>query len=184
MIATSAHHGRAQQQSRTHPRARISPLDAIIADLLCISRNTCIAQPPSSVAHGALRRRVWRAVDQLIGEEILQMARHSFMWFAVLGVFTFATAGQAAADDASYAMTIGGSSFQPGSLSVKAGTKIKLVVTNASSKTVEFESSDLNREKVIAAGSSTVVYIGPLEPGSYGVFDDFNPSVKGQIVAK
>ena len=90
----------------------------------------------------------------------------------------------AAAQDASYTMTIGAKSFQPGSLTVKSGVKIKLVVSNASSKTAEFESSDLNREKVIAAGSSAVVYIGPLAPGSYGVFDDFNPSVKGQIVAK
>ena len=94
------------------------------------------------------------------------------------------SATPAAAQDASYAMTIGAKSFQPGSLTVKSGVKIKLVVSNASSKTAEFESSDLNREKVIAAGSSTVVYIGPLAPGSYGVFDDFNPSVKGQIIAK
>ncbi len=90
----------------------------------------------------------------------------------------------AVAQEASYSMTMGAKSFSPGTLTVKSGVKIKLVVSNASSKTAEFESSDLNREKVIAAGSSAVVYIGPLAPGSYGVFDDFNPAVKGQIVAK
>ena len=34
------------------------------------------------------------------------------------------------------------------------------------------------------AGQAVVVFIGPLRPGSYEFFDDFNPSARGHIVAR
>jgi Cupredoxin-like domain len=42
----------------------------------------------------------------------------------------------------------------------------------------------LNREKVVPAGQSTVIYVGPLAPGTYAFFDDFHPSARGRLVAK
>jgi len=48
----------------------------------------------------------------------------------------------------------------------------------------EFESSELNREKVEPAGQSAVIYVGPLSPGTYPFFDDFHQSTRGRIVAK
>lgn len=88
------------------------------------------------------------------------------------------------AEEASYSLTIRDGSFEPSTLTVKAGTKFKLTVTNATGKPAEFESAELNREKVIPAGSSGSLYIGPLEPGTYPFFDDFNQSNRGRIVAK
>ena len=88
------------------------------------------------------------------------------------------------AQDASASVTMTKGGFQPSTVSVKAGVKIKLTVHNAQSDAAEFESADLNREKVIPAGSTATVYVGPLEPGSYGFFDDFHPSSTGRIVAK
>ena len=102
----------------------------------------------------------------------------------VLTALTSVTMPPASAQEASYAITIRDGRFEPSTLNVKAGVKFKLTVTNATAKSAEFESAELNREKVIPAGTSGSLYIGPLEPGTYPFFDDFNQSNRGQIVAK
>ena len=100
---------------------------------------------------------------------------------AAISISMFATA---IAQEASHSITIRDGKFEPSTLNVAAGIKIKLTITNATKKSAEFESAQLNREKVIAAGSSGTIYIGPLAPGTYPFFDDFNKSTTGQIVAK
>lgn len=107
----------------------------------------------------------------------------------VLGAAAFTLAiGLAAqpvvAQEPTFNLTIKDSRFEPSTLNVPSGVKFKLQVHNARSKPAEFESSELNREKVVPPGSSVVIYIGPLTPGSYGFFDDFNPSTRGHLVAK
>ena len=75
--------------------------------------------------------------------------------------------------------------FFPEKLEVPAGKKFKLVVKNEGPGPEEFESHELNREKVIPEGKSVDVILGPLKPGAYGFFGDFHPNTaKGQIVAK
>jgi hypothetical protein len=88
------------------------------------------------------------------------------------------------AQEPTYSLTIHDTRFEPSTLNVKAGVKFKLVVRNARKVASEFESAELNREKVIPAGQSGVIYIGPLAPGTYPVFDDFHQSTRGQIIAK
>lgn len=94
------------------------------------------------------------------------------------------TIASASAQDATASLTIRNDRFEPSTLTVKAGVKVKISVTNAGTKPAEFESSQLNREKVIAPGSTVSIYVGPLEPGTYPFFDDFNQTNRGQIVAK
>jgi plastocyanin len=110
--------------------------------------------------------------------------RRRFATGLALAALAFATMAPASAQEASYAITIRDGRFDPSTLNVKAGVKFKLTVTNATAKSAEFESAELNREKVIPAGTSGSLYIGPLEPGTYPFFDDFNQSNRGQIVAK
>jgi cupredoxin-like protein len=75
--------------------------------------------------------------------------------------------------------------FTPETIEVPAGTKFKLVVTNEGAGPEEFESRELNREKVIPAGKKADILIGPLKPGTYGFFGEFHPkTANGQIVAK
>ena len=57
-------------------------------------------------------------------------------------------------------------------------------VINADPTPAEFESFELRREKVVAPGQEVTLYIGPLKPGSYEFFDDFNPSARGHVVAR
>jgi hypothetical protein len=75
-------------------------------------------------------------------------------------------------------------SFDPPALEVPAHTKIHLNVKNDESVQTEFESYPLNQEQKIESGGSTDMYIGPLDPGEYPIFDDNNPDAKGNIIAK
>lgn len=90
----------------------------------------------------------------------------------------------AAAQEPSYSLTIHETRFEPSTLNVKAGVKFKLVVKNARKSAAEFESHELNREKVLPAGQTGVIYVGPLAPGTYAFFDDFHQSTRGRMIAK
>jgi Cupredoxin-like domain len=75
--------------------------------------------------------------------------------------------------------------FTPAELVVPVGQKIRLVVENRDASAEEFESYVLNREKVIAGKSRATVWIGPLAPGRYAFFGDFNQkTAQGVIVAR
>ncbi len=75
--------------------------------------------------------------------------------------------------------------FSPAELRVPASTKIKLLVHNRDSTPEEFESYELNREKVILGGRTAIIFIGPLPPGEYPFFGEFNPkSAQGRIIAE
>ncbi len=75
--------------------------------------------------------------------------------------------------------------FVPAELVVPANTKIKLIVINADPTPEEFESYELNREKIIVGNSRAAVFIGPLAPGEYPFFGEFNMSTaQGKIIAK
>jgi len=95
-----------------------------------------------------------------------------------------APATRLAAQDASYSLTIHDDRFEPSTLNVKAGVKFQLRVKNARKVAAEFESAELNREKVVPPGQSTVIYVGPLAPGTYPFIDDFHQSTRGHLVAK
>jgi plastocyanin len=97
---------------------------------------------------------------------------------------SFAAVLPAAAQDGP-TLSIKGKSFEPNELSVPAGQKITLTVKNLNPTPSEFESTDLNREKVVTGGSAITVFIGPLRPGSYEFFDDFSAETPhGHIIAK
>ena len=84
-----------------------------------------------------------------------------------------------------YVITLKNNQFSPKELTLPAGQKIKIIVKNLDPTPAEFESSDLNREKIVGANSEIIVFIGPLDAGKYGYFDDFHrESTKGIIIAK
>ena len=75
--------------------------------------------------------------------------------------------------------------FTPTTIEAPAGQKFKLVVKNEDLTPEEFESHDLKREKVIPGGGEIIVLLGPLKPGTYGFFGDFNPkTAQGQLIVK
>lgn len=89
------------------------------------------------------------------------------------------------AADPDFILTIKDHHFQPAELTVPAGKKIKLLVQNQDATPEEFESHELNREKVISGNGSAIIYIGPLTPGRYPYFGEFHQeTAQGVIVAK
>ena len=75
--------------------------------------------------------------------------------------------------------------FTPAELQVPAGQKIKLVIENQDASAEEFESHSLNREKVIPGNSKGVVFLAPLDPGTYKFVGEFHEdTAKGKIIAK
>ena len=113
------------------------------------------------------------------------MRAHQLSLFAAAAaMFIFPVSQPVSAQEISYALTIKDKTFEPSILQVKAGVKFQLKVTNGSAKQAEFESYELGREKVIAPGATVTIYLGPLEPGAYPFFDDFNQSNIGKIIAK
>ena len=89
------------------------------------------------------------------------------------------------AEEGTYTLTIKDHRFAPTELEIPADKKITLIVKNLDSTPEEFESLELHREKVVTGGQEITVYIGPLRPGRYEFFGDFNPqTARGHIVAK
>jgi plastocyanin len=102
----------------------------------------------------------------------------------ILWLFLGAAACAHAADP-EVTLTIRNHRFEPAELRVPAGRKIKIVIDNQDATAEEFESHELNREKVIPAKSKVPVYVGPLAPGRYPFVGEFNSkTAKGAVVAE
>jgi hypothetical protein len=111
--------------------------------------------------------------------------RHGMMAAATLTALAWGGALPAQGQEATYTLTIRDHRFAPSELEIPAGQKIALTVKNQDATPEEFESIELHREKVVAGGQEIIVYIGPLRPGRYEFFGDFNPqTARGTIVAK
>lgn len=75
--------------------------------------------------------------------------------------------------------------FSPAEIRVPAGQKVKLTIDNQDPTSEEFESHELNREKVIPGNRKGVVFIGPLKPGKYPFFGEFNSkTAQGVVIAE
>jgi plastocyanin len=89
------------------------------------------------------------------------------------------------ADDAEARLTIRDHRFEPAELAVPAGKKVKLTIENEDATAEEFESYELNREKVVPPKGRVTLYVGPLEPGRYPFFGDFHKdTAKGVLIAQ
>lgn len=75
--------------------------------------------------------------------------------------------------------------FYPSEIEIPAHKKVKLIIYNRDDTPEEFDSFDLNREKVIFPHKKGVIFVGPLSPGRYEFFGEFNPnSAKGVVIVK
>ncbi len=75
--------------------------------------------------------------------------------------------------------------FIPSEITIPANTKVKLRIHNRDATPEEFESWELNREKVIMGNSTAIIFIGPLLPGAYPFFGEFNPkTAQGKVIVE
>jgi len=104
---------------------------------------------------------------------------------ALLLLLLCVATGPAAAETPEFVIEIRNHLFHPDVLRIPANTKVKLVIVNQDETPEEFESYELNREKVVPAGRRAVVFIGPLAPGEYPFFGEFNPQTAlGTVIAE
>jgi plastocyanin len=93
-------------------------------------------------------------------------------------------AGSLHAQDADVRLVIRDHKFEPAEITVPAGKKLKLVIDNQDATAEEFESYELNREKVVPPKGQVTLFIGPLKPGRYPFFGDFHKeTAKGVLIA-
>ena len=110
------------------------------------------------------------------------MKKLSAILVLVCGLFSF---NAFCAEMKEYKIVIKNHKFSPQNLDIPVGVKVKLIVENKDKTIEEFDSHDLNREKIIGGGKSATVYIGPLEAGVYKYDGEFNAeTAKGTITAK
>lgn len=96
-----------------------------------------------------------------------------------------ASFGALATDLHEATLVIQGHRFVPAEMKVPAGRKIKLTVVNNDASPEEFESYELNREKVVAGNGRIIVFVGPLRPGRYPYFGEFHmDTAKGALIAE
>ena len=101
----------------------------------------------------------------------------------ITGVVFFPAAGWA--DNNIFVITIKDHQFSPAELTVPAHQKIKLIIENQDITPEEFESYDLNREKVVSGKAKITLYIGPLKPGTYKYFGEFHQkTAQGVIIVQ
>ena len=106
----------------------------------------------------------------------------AWLFIAVFSVYCVPVPARA---DAEAEIMIKGHRFIPNSIEAPQGSKIRLKVTNGDDTMEEFESFELNREKLIAPGGSVVIFIPKLAPGTYEFFGEFHPdTARGHIVVR
>ena len=75
--------------------------------------------------------------------------------------------------------------FQPAEFTVPANVKIKLIVDNQDATPEEFESHELEVEKIIPGKNQAKVIIGPLAAGTYPFFGEFHEATaQGKLHAQ
>ena len=81
-------------------------------------------------------------------------------------------------------LTYSNGQFQPSEVRAPADKPIAFRVKNMDAKAMEFESTSLRVEKVVAAGTEGVINVRALKPGRYEFYDDFNDKARGALTVQ
>jgi heme/copper-type cytochrome/quinol oxidase subunit 2 len=112
-------------------------------------------------------------------------SRFGGLFGALLAVGAAAFSTHSLAADTEFALAIKNHRFEPTELKVPANQRVRLVVHNQDTTPEEFESHSLNREKIVPPGAKVVIFIGPLKPGRYDFYGEYNEATaKGAVVAE
>jgi len=112
----------------------------------------------------------------------MRTTRQTVRRLATTALAGLVLAGPAAAKAPVVEIEIRNHLFFPAEVTIPANTKVKLLVKNLDPTPEEFESYELNREKVISGNSQAVIFIGPLAPGEYPFFGEFYPKTAQGVV--
>lgn len=92
---------------------------------------------------------------------------------------------RAAEEDPVFKIEFADGAISPRRLEVPANTRFKIELYNKGKTPIEFESTQLKKEKVVAPDSMSFIVFRRLDPGEYEFFDDFHlDSPPAVLVAK
>jgi hypothetical protein len=81
-------------------------------------------------------------------------------------------------------LTYSNGQVQPAQVSAPADKPILFRLKNLDAKAMEFESTSLRVEKVVAAGTEGLINVRALKPGRYEFYDDFNAKARGVLTVQ
>jgi len=84
-----------------------------------------------------------------------------------------------------FTLTLQDHRFTPAEITIPADTTVKLTVVNKDVTAEEFESHDMQREKIVAGLATISVFVGPLKAGKYVYFGDFHrATAEGVLIVR
>lgn len=105
------------------------------------------------------------------------------MMLRIFVIVSLVISNLAIAASAQYAIQLKDHLFYPSKIKIPAGQKVKLVIHNLDETPEEFDSFSLNREKVLFPKQKSFIFIGPLKPGEYDFFGEYNPNTaQGKVI--
>jgi Cupredoxin-like domain len=114
---------------------------------------------------------------------VVAIMRRKLAWVAVCAALLPLSPSQAQ-QATEIRVTYSNGQFQPSQVSAPADKPILFRVKNLDAKAMEFESTSLRVEKVVAANSEGVVNVRALKAGRYEFYDDFNDKARGALIVQ
>jgi hypothetical protein len=112
-------------------------------------------------------------------------ARLSFVPALVVALLAAAATPVRAQGMPTFRIEMKDGTISPLRIEAPANKPFKLELHNTGKTPSEFESTELNREKVLAPQSQSFIVFRKLSPGEYTFFDDFHPEApKALLVVK
>ncbi|MEH6596799.1 MAG: cupredoxin domain-containing protein [Colwellia polaris] len=103
----------------------------------------------------------------------------------MFAIFCLFVSHNSQAQTKEFYLTLENHVFTPSELKIPANKKVKLIIFNKDNVAEEFDSFDLNREKVLFPKRKSTIFIGPLKPGNYEYFGEYHPnSARGVIIVE
>jgi hypothetical protein len=97
----------------------------------------------------------------------------------------FAPAISLAGEEAVFTIEFKDGTVSPLRLEVPANRRFQLNLVNNGDTPAEFESTELRKEKILAAKTTSILVFRTLDPGEYPFFDDFHPDApQAVLIAK
>jgi hypothetical protein len=115
--------------------------------------------------------------------DLIMMTRRPVL-AAICAIAIFQVSASHAQQATEIHLTYAKGQFQPSQVSAPADKPISFRIKNLDAKAMEFESTSLRVEKVVAAGSEGIVNVRALKPGRYEFYDDFNDKARGALTVQ
>lgn len=114
----------------------------------------------------------------------IQIMTKKTLTLAAICTLALTAAPALAQQVANVQLTYSHGAFQPKEVQAPANRPVVFHVKNMDAKAMEFESTSLRVEKVVAARSQGIVNVRPLSPGRYQFYDDFNQQARGYLTVR